>query len=62
MSKLPSDATQLRSLKSEFNHPNRECASARQYRDMYRARAIKAEQDVAQWKERFDILLRRDDA
>ena len=31
---------------------------AERLREAYRARATKAEQEVAQWRERFDLLLK----
>ena len=60
MSKAPSDATLLRALKRKYadlivQHQavSRDCTN-------YRARATKAEQELAEWKARFDLLLRKD--
>ena len=61
MSKLPSDATRLRSLKSAYNYLRKELDAMREHRDQYRARATKAEQDAKEWKDRFDVLLRREE-
>ncbi|MCR4297529.1 MAG: hypothetical protein NUV75_02065 [Gallionella sp.] len=61
MSKLPSEATQLRRLKSDHKLLKKEFYQVRVDRDAYRARATRMEQEVAQWRERFDILLRRED-
>lgn len=61
MSKLPSEATQIRTLKRELSETRSALANALASMRTYRARATKAEQEVAEWKARFDILLRRDD-
>lgn len=60
MSKAPSDATQLRTLKSEFNRLKLEFNQMTTERNAYRTRAGKAEQEAAEWRVRFDDLLRRD--
>lgn len=62
MSKTPSDATLIRTLKRQLSEANSSFASMKFERDHFRARATKAEQEVAEWKTRFDILLRRDEA
>lgn len=61
MSKPPSDATMLRTVKAELARTEKERVALRTQRDEYRVRATKAEQEVAEWKARFDILLRRED-
>ena len=61
MSKLPSEATQIRYLKRELSDLRSELANALTSTATYRARATKAEREAAEWKQRFDILLRRDD-
>ncbi len=57
MSRAPSPATEIRSLK----HENKELRSRALFleRDcrVYRSRASKAEKDMSEWKDRFDILL-----
>ena len=60
MGKIASDATLLRRFKAESNSLKDTLAAMRVERDTFRARATKAEQEVAEWKARFDILLRRD--
>jgi len=60
MSKPPSEATQLRTAKREAKELTGENWRLRNEVDHFRARATKAEQQCAEWKERFDILLRRD--
>lgn len=60
MAKAPSADTQLRTLKAQAKDLNKQLDAALVQRDAYRARATKAEQEAADWKQRFDILLRRD--
>jgi hypothetical protein len=60
MSKPPSDATLLRNARSELARVKRECDDMQTNMEKYRARAIKAEQECAEWKVRFDALLQRD--
>lgn len=55
----PSPATELRNLRSSVRILNEEAVRWRLERDGYRARATKAEQEVAEWKRRFDALLER---
>lgn len=57
MAKAPSAETQLRTLKRELatlrdlHDRTSKCA------DVYLRRATKAEQEVIEWKQRFDLLL-----
>jgi FtsZ-binding cell division protein ZapB len=60
MGKIASDATLLRRIKAEQNALKETLSEMRVERDSFRARATKAEQETAEWKARFDILLRRD--
>ena len=60
MSKPPSDVTQLRALKTAMKHTKDQLDSTLRERDVYRARATKAEQEVAEWKQRFDLLLKKE--
>lgn len=60
MSRLPSEATQLRAAKSEIRSIEKALDQSRALTRELNARAIKAEQELAEWKTRFDILLRRD--
>lgn len=57
--KKPSAETELRNLKRDY----RDCQGiARKWESLaqeYRTRATKAEQEVAEWKRRFDVLLER---
>lgn len=57
--KKPSDATLLRSARSENKELQQIRTELVRERDIYRARATKAEQEVAEWKRRFDALLER---
>ncbi len=54
--KKPSEATQIKTLKSQNKRLNEE--NTRMF--VIQRRYIKAEEELAEWKERFDILLRRD--
>ena len=60
MSRLPSEATQLRNLKAQLKRAEADISALMSKRDEYRARATKAEQDASEWKARFDTLLERD--
>lgn len=60
MSRAPSEATQIRTLRAELKRAHNETLAARNQCAEYRARATRAEQEAAEWKARFDILLRRD--
>lgn len=57
MARAPSVETQLKSARAELRRVAVELAQANQRTSEWRARATKAEQEAAQWKERFDILL-----
>jgi hypothetical protein len=57
---------EIRQLKLELQYSRREQRSTHQRwvetlndRDAFRSRATKAEQDAAEWKRRFDVLLAR---
>ena len=54
----PSAATELRRYKSMFSDAERKHANAMASLEQYRSRATRAEQEVAEWKRRFDDLLR----
>lgn len=60
MAKAQSEATQIRALKRELKNLQSTFTTVCILRDEYRARATKAEQEAAQWRERFDLLLRRE--
>lgn len=62
MGRTVSDATALRRVKAELAQWIKDCGAMRVERDAFRSRATKAEQESAEWKARFDILLRRDSA
>ena len=55
----PSDATQVRQLKSELRRAKAELAQANSAVHIYRGRATKAESEAADWRRRFDLLLAR---
>ena len=61
MGKTVSDTTLLKRTLAELNALSKLYQDACKYRDVYRGRATTSQQAVAEWKERFDILLRRDD-
>lgn len=61
MSKTLSDATLLRRVRREWNVLRDAHKIVLNERDMYRTRATKAEQEAAEWKKRFDLLLIRED-
>lgn len=58
MSKPPSDKTMLLSARRELRRCQEDLARLRLTAEQYRVRATKAEQEAAEWKERFDSLLR----
>lgn len=58
MPKKPSDATQLRTVRRNLADVNGRLALANASVEQWRGRATKAEQEVAEWKRRFDDLLR----
>jgi FtsZ-binding cell division protein ZapB len=58
VSKAPSPATQIRTLKRENAELRNECHRWKNNAVQYRERANKAEQEVAEWKLRFDALLK----
>lgn len=60
MSKAPSEKTMLASARRELNLCREDLARTKRTADEYRVRATKAEQEVKEWKERFDLLLRKE--
>lgn len=61
MARAISEATQLRTAKAELVRARKELAESERLCAGYRSRATKAEQECAEWKARFDILLRREE-
>lgn len=59
MSKAPSLATQLRTANRALKESAAALDRAQAKLTEYRARATKAEQECAEWKRRFDLLLER---
>ena len=59
MSKQPSEKTQLASERRHNKRLLGEMHAVVRERDSYRIRATKAEQELAEWKKRFDLLLAR---
>lgn len=59
MAREASDATKLRHATRELNEMRGWLRDEKQLANEYRARATKAEQEVAEWKRRFDLLLER---
>jgi len=60
MSRAPSEATKIRNLTRMLRNREVELQAVKQQREAYRLRATKAEQEAAEWKRRFDILLSRE--
>lgn len=60
MSRPVSDATALRNVRAYLRSANKQLDAARAEAISYRIRATKAEQEVAEWRRRFDVLLVRD--
>lgn len=59
MSKPPSDATLLRTARSDMRQLSSDLARAQNEANNWRIRATKAEQEAAEWRKRFDALLLR---
>ena len=59
MAKQPSEATQLRTLRTTLKLAQMERAEAERQCAVFRARASRAEQDASEWKKRFDLLLEK---
>jgi FtsZ-binding cell division protein ZapB len=57
MSKLPSDATQLRNLKADIKKLAEAHQVLHDVKENFRIRATKAEHECAEWKNRFDVLV-----
>jgi multidrug resistance efflux pump len=57
--KPPSEKTQLAAARREIRRLTDEWKRASASVAEYRARATKAEQELAEWKRRFDLLLSR---
>ena len=57
MSRLPSEKTQLASARREIRFLTQQRETVKAEREHYRVRATKAEQELAEWKARFDKLL-----
>lgn len=60
MSKAPSEATQIRTLKRRLTQAERQVDLVFHRFEFERKRADTAEQDAAEWKARFDVLLRKE--
>lgn len=58
MSKLPSEATQIRTLKREVKRLHDQWYTAARERDNLADLAAKNAKEAAEWKARFDTLLR----
>lgn len=59
MAREASDATKLRNAVRELNEMRGRVHDEKQLGNEYRDRATKAEQEAAEWKRRFDLLLER---
>ena len=58
MSKAPSVETQLRTAKRDLRYLRKEHQALRDTINTYRTRATHGEQAAAEWKQRFDALLK----
>lgn len=58
MSRPPSTETQLKNAQRTVRSLSREVIAMRSERDAYCRRAARAEQAIAEWKKRFDALLK----
>ena len=54
----PSPATELRRYKIEYRRQEVDLMNSSALTDTYRARVTKAEQEIIEWKLRFDALLK----
>lgn len=61
MPRLASTETQLRTAKARIRQLERALAAAEKNGAEFRSRATRAEQEIAEWKSRFDALLHRDE-
>lgn len=61
MSRKPSETTQLKTAKRELKETKEALGRMQELANNYYGRATKAEQEVAEWRARFDTLLRRDE-
>lgn len=59
MSKSPSEKTQLATARRELKRALQRLQAANASVHEYRTRATRAEQELAEWKARFDKLLER---
>ena len=55
----PSPQTELRNLRRDLKRTEEDLRAVKQAAEAYRSRATKAEQETAEWKRRFDLLLAR---
>lgn len=58
MARKPSPETTIRYLKRDLAETERRLIAANEKASEYRARATKAETECAEWKRRFDALLK----
>ena len=56
-----SEKTQIKNLRYDCSLLRDERDRLKVEREQYRVRATKAEQECAEWKNRFDVLLKRED-
>jgi Tfp pilus assembly protein PilO len=60
MSRLPSEATQLRTARAEIKRLEAQLIEYKRAFENTRMRAVNAERERDEWKQRFDVLLRRE--
>jgi hypothetical protein len=59
MSRKPTPETELKTVKRELRQSQEDAAKWLRDANTYRARAMQAEQECADWRKRFDLLLAR---
>jgi hypothetical protein len=60
MSRAPSLQTRFKTIRRMHTNLQKELNTARIAVEAYRARATKAEQEAAEWRKRFDLLLAKE--
>lgn len=58
MARLPSEATQIRTLRRQLSEALAECRSLKTQRDTYQVQLVAKVREVNDWNRRFDALLK----
>jgi len=61
MSRQPSETTQLRNCKRDLKQALQDYYRVKRDSGIYKLRSERAEREILEWKERFDILLRKEE-